>query len=118
MGAAVRRRVQLSQHTNSPAPLQAEQKSSLSEGGEPWQGVNGGDKVELGGENGNFGVQMGAVKSMCDENGNAWWLLMVWCRKKGGRGWVEREFEWNLLDRCHQAPNVSNRHHPYVQYQR
>jgi hypothetical protein len=45
-------RGQVSQQTNSPAPLQAEQRSSLSDGGESWQGVRGGDNVELGGENG------------------------------------------------------------------
>lgn len=61
-------RGQFSQHTNSPAPLQAAQRSSLS-GGEPWHDVRGDDKTELGGEYGNFKGVMVFVRSMCDEDG-------------------------------------------------
>jgi hypothetical protein len=60
-------RGQLSQQTNSPAPLQAEQRSSLSDGGEPWHGVKGGDKVELGGEYGNLKDGKVVVRIMCDD---------------------------------------------------
>jgi hypothetical protein len=60
-------RGQLSQQTNSPAPLQAEQISSLSDGGEPWHGVRGGDRVELGGEYGNFKDEKVVVRIMCGD---------------------------------------------------
>ena len=60
-------RGQLSQHTNSPAPLQAAQRSSLSDGGEPWHDVRGEDKTELGGEYGNLRGAIFVVRSMCDE---------------------------------------------------
>jgi hypothetical protein len=46
--------------------LQAEQRSSLSDGGEPWHGVRGGDRVELGGEYGNFKDEIVVVRYMCD----------------------------------------------------
>lgn len=63
-------RGQVSQHTNSPAPLQAEQRSSLSDGGESWQGVRGGDKVELGGEYGYLRGVMPAARIMSDVVGD------------------------------------------------
>jgi hypothetical protein len=60
--------------------LQAEQRSSLSDGGEPWHGVRGGDSVELGGEYGNFKDEIVVVRYMCDGGKEKNWLLLM--------GWV------------------------------
>ena len=38
-------------------------------------------------------------------------VLMIVLVKEEWCGWMLRENEWHLLDRCHQAPTVSNRHH-------
>lgn len=82
-------RGQVSQQTNSPEPLQAEQRSSLSDGGESWQGVRGGDKVELGGEYGYLrGVTpavkiMGNVVVVFEDDGFCGGREMVWL---GGAG--------------------------------
>jgi hypothetical protein len=47
--------------------LQAAQRSSLSEGGEPWHDIRGEDKAELGGEYGNFRGAIFVVRNMGDE---------------------------------------------------
>ena len=78
----------MSQQTNSPEPLQAEQRSSLSDGGESWQGVRGGDKVELGGEYGYLKGVTPAVRIMgnvvmVDDGGFCGGRKMVWL---GGAG--------------------------------
>jgi hypothetical protein len=56
----------VSQQTNSPAPLQAEQRSSLSDEGEFWQSVSGEDSTESGGEIGSLKGVNEVLSNICD----------------------------------------------------
>jgi hypothetical protein len=77
--------------------------SSLSDAGEFCRSVRGDDKTDDGGEGGYLGSASFLLTPIS--------LLMAVLMKEEWCGRMLRENEWHLLDRCHQAPTVSKRHH-------